>query len=75
MFNERTDSSMYTKDSFCNNSSHWKIVERISYCFEDFNVKFSFALIIKSINLIELARLVISSQQKESSGISNFVGH
>lgn len=66
---------MYAEDAIPDNSSHGKVLKRICDNLEDLHIKFLFALIIKPVNLIKFAALMISSQQEEVQRILDLHSH
>lgn len=55
--------------------SNGKIIECIADGFPEFDIKFAFDFIVKSINFINFRTFVISSQYKKVVWVLNFVCH
>lgn len=64
---------MTTEDLLIHNGSYGQTVETISEGLPQFNIKPSFAFIIKSINAIDASTLMVSSQEKEVLWVFDFI--
>jgi hypothetical protein len=63
------------KYSVSNHSSNRKIVKCIANGFPYFDIKFSFALIIESINFVYFRTLVVTSKKKKIVWKLDFISH
>jgi hypothetical protein len=66
---------MDTEDAVGDNSSNRKEVECIRYDFPSFDCHSSLTLVVKSIEFVQLARLVVAPEQEEVVGMLDLVGH
>lgn len=66
---------MDAEDAVGDDSSNRKEVECIRYDFPSLDSRSSLTLIVKSIELVQLARLVISPEQEEVVGMLDLVSH
>lgn len=64
---------MQTEDLVVDKGSQWKIIEQICEVFPDIGVSvFSQTFIVKAIDLGNLARLVVTAENGDALGVSNF---
>lgn len=66
---------MHAEDATAHHSSNWEEIKRIGYSFPQPYSKFAFAFIVKAINFVELAALMITPQQEEVERVFDLVGH
>lgn len=68
--------SVKTKDLIIDQSGEGKVVEKVCKVFPNVGIAiFSEALIIEAIDLSDLARFVVSTEDCDSLGVSNFKGN
>jgi hypothetical protein len=66
---------MHTQNLLIDQSSNWKTIEHIGEYFPELNGVPAFALIVKTINPVNLSALMIASQKKEVFWVLDFVAH
>ena len=66
---------MNTEDAIGDYRSNRKEIEGIRYDLPSFDVHSSLTLIVKSIELVQLARLVVAPEQEEVVWMLDFVSH
>ena len=66
---------MHAEDAVADNSSHWKVLKGMRDCLEDLHIELLLALIIKPVDLVEFAALVIPPQQEEVQRVFDLHRH
>lgn len=66
---------MHTENATSNDGSNRKVLKSMRDYLKDLNIELLLALIIKSINLIKLAALMIPPKQEKVERVFDFHGH